>query len=433
MQLVIAPRAALPDHPVLRAGTAVSRDHDLGRFLMENDVPQAQRVSVSPQLRLERPPKSSVAIATLESQAGIESFLTAESPPNLDLAASWKALESAYDGVLRDAGLDLGTEVFVRLHVSDALNQIPLLRDRIPHRRDRGLVAMVGQSPLQSNKIALEAYHVKGRGTVRRRLEPEGHLVIEHGCYRTLWGAFHSCATGSAASQTAELLRQLERVAASHGGSLYDNLLRTWFFVRDIDTNYSGLVEARRELFERCGMTADTHYVSSTGIAGEMQQVHELVALDALLELGLAEGQIGFMTAGSHLCPSHRYGVTFERGTRVTYGDRSHFLISGTASIDREGHILHPGDFDRQVERTLENIEVLLAKEGAHLSDLKQAVVYLRDSSDGPRARSLLASLLPQSVPFIIVEGRVCRPGWLVEIEGIAGTTSRDARFAEYF
>jgi hypothetical protein len=31
------------------------------------------------------------------------------------------------------------------------------------------------------------------------------------------------------------------------------------------------------------------------------------------------------------------------------------------------------------------------------------------------------------------VEGRVCRPGWLVEIEGLAGTPTGDSRFANYF
>jgi enamine deaminase RidA (YjgF/YER057c/UK114 family) len=292
---------------------------------------------------------------------------------------------------------------------------------------------VVGQSPLQSNKIALEAYHVKGRRTCHRRSMSESQLMIEHGRYRTLLGTFHTGTAGSAACQTLELLQQLEGLAVNHCGSLRDNLLRTWFFVRDIDTNYSALVEARRELFERCGMTAASHYVSSTGIAAEMPHVHELVALDALLEFGLDEMQIRYMSAQSHLCPTHHYGVTFERGTRVTYGDRSHFFISGTASIDGAGHIIHPGNLDRQVERTLENVEVLLASEGAHLPDLKQAVVYLRDPSDGARARTLLASLLPQSVPFIIVEGRVCRPGWLVEIEGVAGTTSGDTRFADYF
>ena len=396
----------------------------------ENPAPE-QRMP-SPR-RPERSPKGPVAMSVLESKSGAEYFLTLESPPDLDLAASWKALESSYQWALRDAGLDLGTEVFVRLHVSDALNQIAQLRNRIGLCGNGGLVSVIGQAPLQRNKIALEAYHVKGRHPCRRRFYPGGQLVVEHGSYQMIWGSFRPRATGSSALQTTDLLQQLESVAASHGGSLCDHLLRTWFFVRDIDTNYQGLVEARRELFERWGMTAASHYVASTGIAGEMQRHDEIVAMDALLECGLNPAQIRFMTAESHLCPTHHYGVTFERGTRTTYGDRTHYFISGTASIDKEGQILHEGDLDGQVERTLENIEALLSHQGAHLSDLKQAVVYLRDSSDGARTRLLLASLLPLSVPFIVVEGRVCRPGWLVEIEGIGGIAAGDTRFADYF
>jgi enamine deaminase RidA (YjgF/YER057c/UK114 family) len=257
--------------------------------------------------------------------------------------------------------------------------------------------------------------------------------VCEHGSYQRVWASLHPDIRGTVAAQTTDLLHQLEGFAQRHGGVLRDNLLRTWFYVRDIDTNYAGLVEARRALFERHEMTAATHYVTSTGIAGEMHRYDDLVAMDALWECGLDPAQIRFMTATSHLCPTHEYGVTFERGTRVTYGDRSHFYISGTASIDKDGRILHEGNLDRQIDRTLENIEVLLSHQGAHLSDLKQAVVYLRDPSDGAKARTLLTLLLPQSVPFILVEGRVCRPGWLVEIEGIAGSTSRDARFNKFF
>lgn len=398
---------------------------------MEENLSLEQR---APSLRrLERSPKASVSISTLESGVGTEYFLTSESPPDLDLSASWKALDSSYREVLRAAGLDLDTEIFLRLHVSDALNQIAQLRDRVRTRGAGGLASVVGQMPVQRNKIALEAYHVKGRIPGRRRCYPGGQLVLEHGSYKTIWGSFRARTAGSAALQTVDLLRQLETVAASHGCSVRDDLLRTWFFVRDIDTNYNGLVEARRDLFEQWGLTASTHYVTSTGIAGEMQRHDELIAMDALLELGLDPAQVRFMTAESHLCPTHRYGVTFERGTRVAYGDRTHFYISGTASIDREGRIVHEGDLDGQVERTLENIEALMSNQGAHLSDLKQAVVYLRDASDGERARMLLASLLPRSVPFVIVEGRVCRPGWLVEIEGIGGISVGDPRFANYF
>jgi enamine deaminase RidA (YjgF/YER057c/UK114 family) len=383
--------------------------------------------------RIERLPRDPVLLSVLESRAGTECFLTAESPPDLDLAASWKALEASYQQALRDAGLDLDTEIFVRLHVSDALNQIAPLREHIGLRGAGGLVSMVGQRPVQGSKIALEAYHIKSRRPCRKRFYPGGHLVIEHGNYQMVWGSFRPRNSAGSAAQTTELLQQLEGVAASHGASLSDHLLRTWFFVRDIDTHYKGLVEARRALFETWGMTSATHYVSSTGIAGEMQRHDEVVAMDAWLECGLDPAQIRFMTAEANLCPTHRYGVTFERGTRISYGDRTHHLISGTASIDQNGDILHEGDFDKQVERTLENIEALLSQQGAHLSDLKQAVVYLRDASDGARARGLLRSLLPSSVPFIVVEGRVCRPGWLVEIEGIAGLGEGDARFGDYF
>jgi enamine deaminase RidA (YjgF/YER057c/UK114 family) len=393
--------------------------------VQERSAPCARRTG--------RSSREPAGMSMLESEAGAETFLMLESPPDLDLATSWRALSASYQQTLRDAGLDLGTEVFVRLRVSDATNQIAQLRERIGLRGDGGLVSIVGQAPLQRNKIALEAYHLSGHHPCRRRCFPSGEFLVEHGRYQMIWGSFHPRAIGSAAAQTTDLLRQLEAVSASHGCSLRDDLLRTWFFVRDIDTNYGGLVEARSELFERCGMMKATHYVTSTGIAGEMQRHDELVALDALLERGLESAQIRFMTAEDHLCPTHHYGVTFERGTRVTYGDRTHYFISGTASIDTAGNILHEGDLDRQIERTLENIEALLSNQGAHLSALKQATVYLRDPTDGARARLVLASLLPLSVPVVLVEGRVCRPGWLVEIEGLAGTRGGDARFADYF
>jgi enamine deaminase RidA (YjgF/YER057c/UK114 family) len=382
---------------------------------------------------LHSPSQGPVAVSTLESKTGTEYFLAAESPADLDLAASWRALETSYLGALKDAGLDLESEIFVRLHVSDALNQVAQLREAIGARGAGGLVSIVGQRPVQGNKIALEAYHLKGRHACRRRFHPGGQLVVEHGSYRMVWGAFRTRATGSAAAQTTDLLRQLEGATISHGGSLCDSLLRTWFFVRDIDTNYQGLVDARRELFDQWGMTAATHYISSTGIAGELQRYDELVAMDALLECGIDPSQIRFMTAESHLCPTHHYGVTFERGTATIYGDRTHYFISGTASIDSKGAIVHEGNFDGQVGRTIENIEALLSNQGAQLSDLKQVVVYLRDASDSARARRLLASLLPRTLPMVVVEGRVCRPGWLIEIEGIAGRATGDSRFPEYF
>ena len=85
------------------------------------------------------------------------------------------------------------------------------------------------------------------------------------------------------------------------------------------------------------------------------------------------------MSAPDYLCPTYHYNVTFERATQVTYEDQSHYYISGTASIDREGNILYIGDVEKQANRTLIYINALLSKYNADLKDLKILIVYLRD------------------------------------------------------
>ena len=61
--------------------------------------------------------------------------------------------------------------------------------------------------------------------------------------------------------------------------------------------------------------------------------------MDTYAVKGLQPGQIQFLYAPTHLNPTYEYGVTFERGTAVTYGDRKQIFISGTASIDNKGEI----------------------------------------------------------------------------------------------
>lgn len=54
---------------------------------------------------------------------------------------------------------------------------------------------------------------------------------------------------GDSHQQTQTLLGQYEQALASHQASIADNCIRTWFFVRDVDTQYHGLVVARRNYF----------------------------------------------------------------------------------------------------------------------------------------------------------------------------------------
>jgi len=123
--------------------------------------------------------------------------------------------------------------------------------------------------------------------------------------------------------------------------------------------------------------------------------------------------------------------VTFERATSIAYRDRKHVLISGTASIDKEGQIVHPGDVSRQLDRTLENVEALLAQAGAALSDMGLFIVYVRDHTDCEMARRRMRERFA-TAPIEVVVAPVCRPGWLIEAEGMAVIAADNPNLPEF-
>ena len=226
----------------------------------------------------------------------------------------------------------------------------------------------------------------------------------------------------SAADQTREVFRDLIGALAAQGGTLRDDCVRTWLYIRDVDVFYTDMVKSRAEIFKREGLTGDTHFIASTGIEGACAHHYDLVAMDAYSVLGLAPGQMSYLNDFDHLCATKDYGVTFERATRLAYGDRAHIFMSGTASIDGEGWVVHPGDVLRQLDRALENVDALLVAGEMQLADLTHLIVYLRDRGDYCRVRSRLGERFP-SLPLQIVQGPVCRPEWLIEVEGIAAKT----------
>ena len=132
--------------------------------------------------------------------------------------------------------------------------------------------------------------------------------------------------------------------------------------------------------------------------------------------MGLKDEQIHFLYAPTHLNPTYEYGVSFERGTYVDYGDRRQVFISGTASIDNKGNVLYPGDIRKQTHRMWENVEVLLAEAEMNFDHIGQMIVYLRDVADYQVVKAMFDERFPNT-PKVILLAPVCRPGWLIEME----------------
>ena len=133
--------------------------------------------------------------------------------------------------------------------------------------------------------------------------------------------------------QTMLLFENYLKGIKERGLNMAEHLVRTWIYVADIDVNYAGVVKARNDIFARYGLTADTHFIASTGIGGSSQTRHATVAIDFLTYPGIKESDKTYLRALDHLNPTHEYGVAFERGTRLTLDDRQTYFISGTASI----------------------------------------------------------------------------------------------------
>jgi chorismate lyase/3-hydroxybenzoate synthase len=113
----------------------------------------------------------------------------------------------------------------------------------------------------------------------------------------------------------------------------------------------------------------------------------------------------------------------FSRGLLKTWGQRTHFYVSGTASI--VGHeTLHIDDVCAQLNESINNVEMLVqhANEKHHTQlnaqdDLLYMKVYIRHREDVDQINQVLAAKLSKNTPRALLLGDICRESLLVEIE----------------
>lgn len=316
--------------------------------------------------------------------------------------------------------------VFKRYFLSDASNQQPIMvKDAHPCT-----TSYIQQPPLDGSKVAAWIYLASGM-EVTGKADELGSTVVSHNGYKHLWTMGMTVPEGSSYAQTRTLLEDYEQMLAGRDATMEANCIRTWFFVRDVDTSYKGLVVARRENFEREGLARGTHYIASTGIGGSPSDPKAIIQLGCYAARGFEREQQTYLRAQTHLNRTDEYGVTFERGTKMQYGDRSHLYISGTASINNKGEVVYEGDVKKQTERMWENVEKLLEEGGATYDDVMQIIVYLRDISDYELVSRLFRERMPD-IPTVFTLAPVCRPTWLVEMECIAVTPDGNTSFRNF-
>ena len=346
--------------------------------------------------------------------------------PRLTYMEQVDCLMEAYDQLMQGE-MKGAVAVFKRFFVSDAANQANYLQALHAERSDCAL-SIIEQPPLDGSKVALWVYIQRG---VQTKALANGIYEVKHGGYRHLWMAGACNQASNSEYQMRLLFNDYVMQLLENGCCLADNCIRTWIFVQNVDVNYAGVVKARNEVFATQNLTDKTHFIASTGIAGRHANPKVLVQMDAYAVDGICKEQVHYLYAPTHLNPTYEYGVSFERGTYVDYGDRRQVFISGTASINNKGEIMYPGDIRQQTLRMWENVETLLKEAECAFEHVAHLLVYLRDIADYTIVREMFEERFP-NIPKVFLLAPVCRPGWLVEMECMAVKSINDERYSAF-
>ena len=348
---------------------------------------------------------------------------------------------------LESRGLTVDNLIWSRAYLTDPSNQLGELMGHslYAYMLSRAAFSHVGQSMLDGSKVAL-VFAVSLDAPVAKTGTPD-KMTADYGGAQVMLQSVRLTdaeVEGLSAQQQTELIfsRHIEWLRAN-GMTLKDHCMRTWLYVRDIDRNYAGVMKGRNAVFAREGLTADTHYIASTGIEGCIAETQPVIAIDffSVKQSGATPAAATaaasapettaatsatsaaapapapfFLNALDYLNRTSEYGVAFERGTKVSIAGSDKVFISGTASIDKFGNCLYVGDVVRQTDRLFLNISQLLANAGRKLGDMTYMIVYLRDIADAAFVEGYLKSHFP-SVPHLVVKASVCRPKWLIEVE----------------
>ena len=300
------------------------------------------------------------------------------------------AVLNTYDYLLTQE-LKGAVAILKRYFLSDAANQADTLL-ALTTEGSGCTLSIVEQPPLDGTKIALWVYLLTD---VQTQVLHNGLFEVKHSAYRHFWGGSAFNRAANSEYQTRLLLNDYVMQLMEQGCRLADNCIRTWFFVQNVDVNYV------------------------------------LVQMDTYAVAGLQPEQIHFLYAPTHLNPTYEYGVSFERGTYVDYGDRRQIFISGTASINNKGEVVYPGNIRKQTERMWENVETLLKEAECTFENLGQMIVYLRDIADYAVVKAMYDQRFPHT-PKVFVHAPVCRPGWLIEMECMGVKECKNKGYAPF-
>jgi len=236
-----------------------------------------------------------------------------------------------------------------------------------------------------------------------------------------LLGGLEPASAGSPGEQAVHVFEAMEKALALADMD-FSHVIRTWFHLNDILSWYDAFNEARDSFFTPRGVFGRL-VPASTGIGGSNAAGSALSG--DLLAVKPLDDRVQLLDVASPLQPeATAYGSSFSRAVELDRPDQRQLFISGTASIDREGHTAHPGDPEKQVALTMDVVRAILESRDMPWANVTRATAYFKRAEDAPAFLRYRADKGLADLPVLMVENDVCREDLLFEIEVDAGRGS---------
>ena len=121
-------------------------------------------------------------------------------------------------------------------------------------------------------------------------------------------------------------------------------------------------------------------------------------------------------------CPPGVYDPpTYTQGVKVTAAQTLLFL-AGQVAYDKDGSVLHRGDFKAQAREAFRALKALVEAAGGTMDSIVKVNTYVTDMRYRMDYGTVRAEVFPRKAPAAtLVEVRaLAHPDWLIEIEAIA-------------
>ncbi len=186
----------------------------------------------------------------------------------------------------------------------------------------------------------------------------------------------------SSASRRAQARSVFERMAAGlkEAGMKFTDTVRTWLYLDQLLDWYDVFNEVRTDYFTEQDMFEEI-VPASTGIGAA--NPWGLAVLADLVAVAPKNDGCKIKAVSSPMqCPAPDYKSSFSRALELSFPTHRQLLISGTASIDKEGNTVHIDDAGAQIDLTMRVIKEILAECDMDWSNLARGIAYFKNRDD---------------------------------------------------